>query len=93
MTTRSRGFEEQGATAFVADQKCPEGWVWAYCEAANCGGVAAIDLARWPLPTTAIGNLASLETRMRCICGARQARLSRICPTATSRHVTIYPFS
>ena len=93
MTMRSRGFEEQGAAAFVADPKRTEGPVWAYCEAANCGGVAAIDLARWPLPTGAGGNLASLETRMRCICGARQARLSRIRPAATSRHVTIYPFS
>ena len=93
MTRRSRGFEEQGPAAFVADSKCSERRVWAYCEAANCGGVAAIDLARWPLPAGTGDNLASLETRMRCICGARQARLSRIRPAATSRHVTIYPFS
>jgi hypothetical protein len=93
MVARSRGFEERAAQAFVSEVKCCEGRVWAYCQVKSCGGVAPIDLTRWLPAGGNLSNLASLETRMRCICGARQARLSTSRPDATSRRVTIYPFS
>jgi hypothetical protein len=93
MATRSRGFEERAPQAFVSDLKCTEAGVWAYCEAPSCGGAAPIDLTRWLRAGGRISNLTSLETRMRCICGARRAHLSTTRPDATSRRVTIYPFS
>jgi len=93
MATRSQGFEELASRAFISDPKCLEWPIWAYCEVRSCGGVAPIDLTRWLRTGGGISNLAALETRMRCICGARRARLSTSRPDATSRRVTIYPFS
>lgn len=93
MSKRSRGFEDLAQTAFVSSSKHSERLLWAYCEAADCGGVAPISLAHWPLKRREVDNWESLETRLRCICGARRARLSPTPPDATSRRVTIYPFS
>lgn len=93
MAERSHGFEDPSSTSFVSAPKCSERLVWAYCEAADCGGVAPIRLAQWGPKRRAPDNLTALETRLRCICGARQARLSLVPPDATSRRVTIYPFS
>lgn len=93
MAERSQGFEDQGGAAFISIQKCEEVSVWAYCEAADCRGVASLDLTRWPHLARLADDLTSLEVHMRCICGAMQVRLSRLRPHATCRRVTIYPFS
>ena len=93
MAERSRGFEDAAGQVFISGAQHADLTVWAYCEVADCGGVAPLDLMRWPQGRRFADNLTSLETRMRCICGARRARLSPIRPDATYRRVTIYPFS
>ena len=46
--------------------------VWAVC---GCGREAAIDPAPWLGQGLARQPLAHLEPRVRCLCGARRARL------------------
>lgn len=46
--------------------------LWARC---GCGRQAVLDPASWLAQGLARQPLASLETRLRCICGAREARL------------------
>ncbi|HSV04147.1 MAG TPA: hypothetical protein VLI41_13180 [Phenylobacterium sp.] len=46
--------------------------VWASCA---CGRQAAIDPAPWLGQGLARQRLGELETRLRCLCGSRRARL------------------
>lgn len=46
--------------------------LWAVCA---CGREAAIDPRPWVGQGLARQAVASLETRLRCVCGARRARL------------------
>lgn len=46
--------------------------VWAVC---GCGREAAIDPAPWLAQGLSRQRLPELEARLRCLCGARRARL------------------
>lgn len=58
-----------------------------------CGAEAAIDPAPWLREGLAAQPLWSLEDRLRCLCGARSARLIAAEPhTALAAGVAIYRF-
>lgn len=67
--------------------------LWARCEVVSCGARAPIDTAAWERRGLAEARLADLEPRLRCVCGARRARLSAGPPVATYGRGPIYPFS
>ncbi|MDB5440398.1 MAG: hypothetical protein JWM33_2825 [Caulobacteraceae bacterium] len=50
--------------------------LWAVCEVAPCGARARIDPGPWLAMGLGGAALTSLEDRLRCVCGARRARLT-----------------
>lgn len=67
--------------------------LWAQCETANCGAETPIDPSLWEQRGLSRARLADLEPRLRCVCGARRARLRPGAPVATYGRGPIYPFS
>ena len=67
--------------------------LWAECNQSGCGARAAIDAGPWLAQGLGDAPLMRLEPRLRCVCGARQARLRPGPAGATSRRGPIYPFS
>jgi len=55
--------------------------VWASC---RCGRVAAIDPAPWRAQRLDATPLDRLEGRLRCLCGARRARITPTKPADAS---------
>ena len=79
--------------ALVSRLKQDPGDLWARCDAPGCGAAARIDRRAWPAAQAGRLPLAALETRLRCSCGARSARLSTQIPTDDMGRGIIYPFS
>ena len=67
--------------------------LWACCEVASCGARAPIDTRNWERRGLGEARLTDLEPRLRCVCGARRARLSAGPRVATYGRGAIYPFS
>ena len=67
--------------------------LWARCESARCGAEAPVDPRPWEAQGLERIRLADLEGRLRCLCGARRARVSAGAPVATYGRGPIYPFS
>jgi hypothetical protein len=60
----------------VLPERLPDGWrLRARCLAGGCGATAWLDAGPWIALGLAGTRLERLETRLRCRCGARQARL------------------
>jgi len=79
--------------ATISEVKGSSHAVWAWCEVPSCGARAPIDTRNWERRGLAEARLADLETRLRCACGARRARLSAGPRVATYGRGAIYPFS
>jgi hypothetical protein len=68
----------------------PRSSLWARC---TCGREAPIDPARWVAQGLQRQPVAHLEERLRCVCGARRARLElRGLGEAPARGGGIYVF-
>lgn len=67
------GFPVRRETATLADASRRQGMLDARC---HCGGRARIDPAVWLRQGLGELPLASFERRLRCRCGAREARLA-----------------
>lgn len=80
-------------SGFVAGPKHAETRLWAICEGVGCGAVTEFDTRRWPGTRLTQLPLSALETRLRCSCGARRARLQRWAQKSDNQNAIIYPFS
>ena len=58
--------------------------LWAVCEVPSCRAAGPIDFPAWAGGGQDRLALTSLENRLRCVCGARRARLTTE-PPATVR--------
>jgi hypothetical protein len=56
----------------LSDLAGRSGWLGAHC---GCGRRAALDAGAWLAQGLADAPLDPLERRLRCVCGARRARL------------------
>lgn len=63
------------ADASPPPQAAASRW-WAVCEVAACRAAGPVDIGPWLGQGRGGPPLASLENRLRCICGARRARLT-----------------
>lgn len=86
-------FPDPLSDALVSQLKQESGDLWARCDAPGCGVMSRIDRRAWPAAQGGRLPLGALETRLRCSCGARSARLSTQMPTGDIRRGIIYPFS
>lgn len=77
----------------LLDLKRADMALWARCEADNCRAEAPIDTRLWECHGLSQARLGDLESRLRCVCGARRARLRPGAPVATYGRGPIYPFS
>jgi hypothetical protein len=57
---------------WLSQAAAPRCSLWAIC---GCGRQARIDPAAWMAQGLGRQSVQELETRLRCLCGARQARL------------------
>lgn len=74
---------DAAASRQVLPAALPAGFrLQARCAAPGCGARAPVDTAPWLAQGLAGTRLERLETRLRCVCGARRARLEIVAQDA-----------
>lgn len=81
-----------GCSSNISTLQCAHRVYWAQCEAERCGGVSSVILSGHENEELRPDLRPALERRLRCICGARRARLLDAPPSGAFKKTFIYSF-